>query len=121
MKAKLDNKAVIWTIAICVLLIAIVVGYYVWVRKKSGSDSDVAINNIANNVLRYGSRGDDVEQLQSWLNAKLAFYYFERGGRPTYNGSTLNSLVVDGIFGQKTLCAVRWWFNKDTVSINELN
>lgn len=122
MKAKFNNKAVIWTIAVCVLLIAIVIGYYVWVRKKSGTNSNVGLGGLVvdDGVLRYGSRGDRVEQLQAWLNAKLAFYYFERGGRPTYNGSTLNSLVVDGIFGQKTLCAVRWWFNKDTVSINEL-
>jgi len=121
MKTKLNKKAVIWTIAISVVLIAIVVGYYVWVRKKSVSNSNVGLGGLDDGVLRYGSRGADVETLQAYLNAKLTFYYYERGERPTYNGSTLNSLVVDGIFGAKTLCAVKWWFGKETVSKNELN
>lgn len=117
MKAKINNRTVIWTIAICVILIAIVVGYYVWTRRKSAS----SVTPTDDDVLRLGSRGADVETLQAYLNAKLTFYYFERGERPTYNGSTLNSLVVDGIFGAKTLCAVKWWFGKETVSKNELN
>ena len=63
MKTKLNKKAVIWTIAISVVLIAIVVGYYVWVRKKSGSNSNVGLGGLDNGVLRYGSRGADVETL----------------------------------------------------------
>lgn len=119
MKVQANKKHIIWTVAICIVLIAIVVVYYVWVRKKgSFAISDYAV--IGDDVLRYGSRGEDVERLQAWLNAKITFYYYERGARPTYNGSTLNSLVVDGIFGEKTLCAVKWWFGKETVSKNEL-
>ena len=113
---QINKKAVIWTIAISIVLIAIVVGYYVWVRKKSGSDSNV----LDDGVLHYGSRGVDVEKLQTYLNTKLTSCYSERGERPTYNGSTLYSLVVDGIFGAKTLCAVKWWFGKETVSKKEL-
>lgn len=121
MKTKFNKKAVIWTIAISVVLVAIAVGYYIWVRKKSGSNSSVSIDGLDDGILRYGSRGADVEILQGYLNAKLTFYYYERGERPIYNGSTLYSLVVDGIFGSKTLCAVKWWFGKETVSKNELN
>ena len=120
MKANFNRKAVIWTIAICIILIALVIGYYVWMRKKDVSDVTPDDGAASDGVLRYGSRGDEVETLQAWLNAKLAFYYYERGERPKYNGSTLNSLAVDGIFGPKTLCAVKWWFGKETVSIKEL-
>ena len=118
MKTKINKKPVIWTIVISVVLIAIVVGYYIWVRRK-----DVSVqqkDTVLDDVLKYGSRGSDVETLQAWLNAKITFYHSERGGKPVYNGSTLNSLIVDGIFGPKTLCAVKWWFGKETVSKNEL-
>ena len=119
MKVKINNKTVVWTIVISIALIAIVIGYYVWVRKKGVSN--VTMDTQDDEELHYGSRGSDVKTLQEYLNAKLTFYYFERGERPTYNGSTLYSLTNDGIFGAKTLCAVKWWFGKETVSKNELN
>lgn len=120
MKTKFNKKAVIWTVAICIILVAIVIVYYAWTRKK-GASGVVAIDDAgADEVLSYGSRGADVETLQAYLNAKITFYYFERGERPVYNGRTLNSLVVDGIFGPKTLCATKWWFGKETISKSEL-
>lgn len=121
MKPNVSKKAVVWTAVICAILIITVIAYYIYVRKKGTGVSYVTLPNSSNDtVLKYGSRGEDVKTLQRWLNAKIVFYYADRGSRPIYNGQTINSLVVDGIFGVKTQAAVKWWFNKDSVTLNEL-
>lgn len=128
------NKKVMWAIiAGMVLLIAGAVTLFVISKKKdaanritldeSGTVTDGSGNVLSSGseILKLGSRGSDVRRLQTYLNERLVAMYYLRGDQPKYNGETINSLAVDGIFGQKTLCVVRWEFNRDTVNVNEIN
>lgn len=119
---KVANKYVTWgVVASFILVIIAAVVYFVYATKKSSAPSDDDSEEAGASLLSYGSHGEDVKALQSFLNAKIAFFSHERDGRPVYRGETINSLVVDGIFGARTQCATKWWFNKDSVNISELN
>ena len=123
MKAVVKNKkAVAWVVVICSLLVVAVVVYYILARRSASKSNIIQAlpTDSANTVLKYGSRGEDVKTLQRWLNAKIVFFFDERGGRPVYQNTTLHSLTVDGIFGAKTQAAVTWWFGKDSVTLKEL-
>ncbi len=112
-------------VIVCVLAIVGAVVFYVLRTKADPSvvdvDSDRPSGTASEDaLLSYGSLGNAVKDLQSFLNAKLSFYAHERGGRPMYQGKELSSLVVDGIFGAKTQCATKWWFGKDSVQPSEI-
>lgn len=118
-----NNKIVVGSvIAFAIIAIAVAVALYVTKKKKKSTTivDGISLEEIKDETLSYGSRGDGVKALQAWLNAKLTFYSFEKGGRPKYNGKELSSLSVDGIFGDKTLCVTKWWFGKETVKTTEL-
>lgn len=75
---------------------------YVAVKKLAelSSEGEAATGNLVagqwpGTLLRVGSRGDDVEQIQFWLNAVAEFV------------DTIPTVTVDGIFGQATDRAVR--------------
>lgn len=122
----MKGKYMTYGIAIlCVLAIVGAVVFYVLRTKANSLVVDVVSEHPGGTasedaLLSYGSRGEMVKDLQSFLNAKLSFYAHERGGRPVYQGMELSSLVVDGIFGAKTQCATKWWFGKDSVKNSEI-
>ena len=124
MKLK-AGKYVTWSIVtMCVLAIVGAVVFFV-LRTKADHpeievDSETPDSALEDALLSYGSRGEAVKTLQGFLNAKLSFYAFERNGRPQYKGAELSSLKVDGIFGEKTQCATKWWFGKDSVKPSEI-
>mgnify|MGYP001771636252 CR=1 FL=1 len=126
MKANSGKYVTYGIVIVCMLAIIGAVVLYVLRTKEQPSGSDVdsdgsdgsSLEDTA--LLTYGSRGKKVEDLQSFLNAKLAFYSHERGGRPVYKGNEISSLIVDGIFGAKTQCATKWWFGKDSVQTSEI-
>ena len=118
----MKKKAFIIAAAIALALLIGAIIYYV---KQSNTVMDGVLADIpdgtpAKDVIQYGDRGENVKDLQRFLNAKLTFFYYERGTRPTYNGSTINSLVVDGIFGKQTEVVTQWWFGKKYVAISEI-
>lgn len=118
------SKTLIWAnVAIAIVLIA-VVAIYCYKRNSEeeplsggGSDDDRSERSA---TIKYGDKGENVKSLQAYLNGKLTFSYFERGARPIYNGSELHQLDVDGIFGSRTLCATKWWFGRESVTLSDL-
>lgn len=119
MKGLKINKKIALSVVVCLLIVLIV---FVVCYKITKTTNNKELNNgeYDDTVIQYGDKGESVKVLQQYLNAKITFYYFERGNRPQYNGKTLNSLDVDGVFGDRTLCATQWWFKKDTVMLSEL-
>lgn len=117
------SKTLIWAnVAIALVLIAVIV-IYCYKRKNDeetlpGGDSEGRGESAA--TIKYGDTGESVKSLQAYLNGKLIFFYFEKGSRPIYNGSELTQLDVDGIFGKRTLCATKWWFGRESVTLNDL-
>lgn len=127
MKKLLTNKWVIVAAIVALLVIAGAVILFVIGKKRTedpvedgGGNNDPAPSTSGGTVLRYGSRGENVRKLQQFLNGKLIERYYIRGNNPQYQGNTINSLVEDGIFGPKTQCVTRWYFDKDTVTVDEL-
>ena len=60
-------------------------------------------NEGTSTVLSIGSKGNEVKQLQNFLNLKGA------------------TLTVDGIFGEKTQAALKAITSLDSISIEQLN
>jgi len=81
-------------IAIILLLITIIsfFSYNIFIREDSNSVYALS---------KYGSRGDEVRQIQTKL---------KRWGY--YNGS------IDGIYGSQTLAAVRWFQSKNGLQVD---
>lgn len=104
---KVNKKVVLSAIACLLIVFVVVIICYRITTKKTTS----------NDLIKYGDYNENVKTLQRFLNAKL---FVNPGNRPQYNGETLNSLVVDGKFGNRTLCVTRWWFKKDVVMLSEI-
>lgn len=103
---------------ILVLLVAVII---VVVKKKRQAQDEAQYAPILSDpVIKYGDRGDNVKLLQAYLNAKLIHYADLKGGRPTYNGSVINALDVDGIYGKRTQCVTNWWFGKEQILLSEI-
>ena len=91
---------------ILVLLVAVII---VVVKKKRQAQDEAQYAPILSDpVIKYGDRGENVKQLQAYLNAKLIHYADLKGGRPTYSGSVINALDVDGIYGKRKQCVTNW-------------
>lgn len=126
-----QNDKIVWGVVIVtVLVVTAIVTYIILGDKNCNNDSTgeasvsssvTAGNDSKTTVLKRGSRGSEVSNLQTFLNAKIVFYYAEKGGRPVYNGTTINSLAVDGIFGSKTEAACKWWFGTPQVSTSQFS
>lgn len=74
--------------------------------------------------LKEGSRGTLVKTLQTALNKTAAKMFLSTTVRPRYNNQNLEKLVVDGIFGPRTLAFVTFVFSdftKKEISSNDLN
>lgn len=115
MKLLKDKK--FWIIVAVTLVIVAVVVYFA--RKKKTQPETLSLVSAvpsetvlpAANIfpLKFGSRGNEVLTLQKWLNEKLK--------KQPANGivAPLPLLVEDGIFGQKTLDALKYKINIDQV------
>lgn len=120
---KNSNKQIIIILAITAVIIAAIVIAYVVMRKKSSVKitSISKVDNIEDNsgvtTLQYGSRGNEVKRLQSFLNQQLSLLVWK--GLPTLNGEQIKELSTDGIFGIKTQAAVKWYFGKTQVTTNQ--
>lgn len=127
---KPSKTIIIASVSICAILVAVLIYTAIKYVKKNKEDKEEALpsstttttttTTTTSNKIAYGDKGENVKKLQSYLNAQLLFYYYEKGGRPIYNGATINSLDVDGIYGKKTKCVCEWWFGKSTVTLNDL-
>ncbi len=127
------NRKIVLAIA-AALCLAIIAAVVIYVVRKERAENQMTLDSVTgditdgngnlissgSDVLSYGSRGANVKRLQEYLNGQLAAMYYLRGEKPQYNGTTIDQLVVDGIFGPKTLCVTRWCFNKDSVSLSEI-
>jgi len=115
-------------LVLCLLIIGGCVGVFFVLRKRSTSDVDPSADDGsvenrpdgADSVLKRGSRGEDVKKLQRYLHGQLVLAPIYDKVWPTLNGKELNSLVVDGIFGEKTECACQWWFGRPSVKPSEI-
>lgn len=119
-----SNKQIAVILAVTVAIIAAIVIAYFIIRKKSNTkiipvaDEDSSENTVSTvKTLQYGSRGDDVKQLQQFLNQQLVLLIWK--GLPTLNGKQITKLSVDGIFGAETQAVVKWYFGKTTVTTDQ--
>ena len=85
-------KRKIFPIVLLIFLLVVFFAYNIYFR------ADV---NYSNALSRYGSRGDEVTQIQTKL---------KRWGY--YNGS------IDGIYGSQTLAAVKWFQSKNGLTVD---
>lgn len=115
-------------LALCLLIIALCVGLFFFLRKRSSSESDstlevTPVNNAgvaSDPVLKRGSRGEDVKKLQRYLHGQLILAPIYSKEWPMVNGNVLSELAVDGIFGEKTECACQWWFGRTSIKTSEI-
>lgn len=105
--------------ALILILLAAVVVVAVK-RKRQQSEEDRYAPVLTDPVIKYGDRGENVKQLQAFLNAKLIHYADLKGGRPQYNGTVINALDVDGIYGKRTRCVTEWWFDREQILLSEI-
>lgn len=92
MKVFLRNKKNIIAIILLLFLIITFLSYNIFFREDGNSSYALS---------KYGSRSDEVKQIQTKL---------KRWGY--YNGS------VDGIYGSQTLSAVKWFQSKNGLSVD---
>lgn len=120
---KATNKKIVTIVAIALLLIAaIVIGFVVYRKRQAqsgGSTTDDIPSGGGSDVqtLQYGSRGDEVKRLQTYLNSQLQMLIWK--GLPTYNDKEIKQLDVDGIFGARTQAVVKWLFGTTSVQTNQ--
>ena len=116
-------------LTVCLLIIAVCVGLFIFLRKRAKENEHLTgliVDNSDNtpgnsdSVLKLGSRGENVKKLQRYLHGQLVLAPIYDKAWPTLNGTTINSLVVDGIFGEKTECACQWWFGRTSVKTSEI-
>ena len=112
-----------------ILLLFVGIGLFLILRKKDTEESSLGTSTPARDdrfPLSLGSRGQNVQTLQTKMNAWMSLYFAELTNKPTHQygvdaGLPMPTIVVDGIFGQNTLEFVRKIFGKDTVSENEFS
>ncbi len=92
MKQILKNKKNIIAIMILIISVILYLSYNIFLREDA---------NTSYALSKYGSRSDEVKQIQTKL---------KRWGY--YNGS------VDGIYGSQTLSAVKWFQSKNGLSVD---
>lgn len=90
LKKVIGNKRRIWAMVIVTLAFSLFFSYHIFVR-----------NSQAEALSKYGSRGDEVRQIQTKL---------KRWGY--YSGN------VDGIYGSQTQAAVRWFQSKNGLTVD---
>lgn len=124
-----DKKKIIITISVCLSAVVATIVALVLVARRKGEDDDASTTTAADThnyltvdtELKLGSRGDDVEKLQKYLNGKLLSNYYVRTDFPiTSTGERITQLREDGIFGEKTQIVCKWWFNKTTIKTSEI-
>lgn len=108
---KNKKKTIIVIVAVTIVGIAVWLVIKRYTAKNSGTQSDNTSSptetkpaNSSVFPLKFGSQGAEVRHLQSWLNST--------GSMPPYINldSTIqphNAINVDGIFGVKTLAALK--------------
>lgn len=105
-KAKMTKKGWIITLIIAVI-IAVIIWFIVRSKKEDGNETGNENENKNSTFpLQYGSTGENVEALQSWLISQ---------------GQTLPKYGVDGIFQSETLAALVAATGKETMSETEFN
>ena len=92
MKKIFENKKNIIAIVLLIICILLFLSYNIFLREDSNSSYALS---------KYGSRGDEVRQIQTKL---------KRWGY--YNGN------IDGIYGSQTLAAVRWFQSKNGLAVD---
>ena len=113
------NKRTYIILALCLLIIGGCLTAYFFLRTRRKTDADPLSDEVINSVLKRGSRGEDVKELQTYLNSQLTLAPVNKA-RPICNGKQLYCLEVDGIFGEKTECVCLWWFGRTSVKRSEI-
>ena len=92
MKKIIKNKSNIIAILILIVSIAAFLSYNIFFRED---------NNSSYALSKYGSRSDEVKQIQTKLK-RWGYYYGN----------------VDGIYGSQTLSAVKWFQSKNGLTVD---
>lgn len=108
-------------LCVCLVVIVLAVVGIVLIKKRESEAAPIEESPVATDeLLKRGDRGDNVRLLQQYLNSRLICRMIYDKPTPTYNGSELLSLDVDGIFGPRTEAACVWWFDKSSVKLSEI-
>ncbi len=123
------NKKTTITLIVCVLAIAVTVYFLFWYdgNKKAkaaevnpdGTKTDTKKSQPVDYPtfpLESGDKGDEVGNLQRKMNEWMQYNWFTLINKPAHE-----SLVVDRVFGPKTLEFVRIIFGTDTVTETQYN
>jgi hypothetical protein len=128
MKPAVSNKTRTIVIVISILLIlGTGVFLYLYDKKKTGGTKPGSSSGSSSGTgtgtsttpattvnssypLKEGSRGTLVKTLQTALNKTAAEMFKTTSVRPRYKNESMTSLVVDGIFGPRTLAFVQFVF-----------
>ncbi len=89
-KKVVENKRRMWAMVIITLAFSVFFSYHIFIR-----------NSQTEALSKYGSRGDEVRQIQTKL---------KRWGY--YSGN------IDGIYGSQTQAAVRWFQSKNGLTVD---
>ena len=92
MKKIIKNKSNIIAILILIVSITAFLSYNIFFREDTNSSYALS---------KYGSRSDEVKQIQTKLK-RWGYYYGN----------------VDGIYGSQTLSAVRWFQSKNGLTVD---
>ena len=92
MKKIIKNKSNIIAILILIVSITVFLSYNIFFREDTNSSYALS---------KYGSRSDEVKQIQTKLK-RWGYYYGN----------------VDGIYGSQTLSAVKWFQSKNGLTVD---
>jgi len=127
------NKKTSMVLIACVAIVGVTIWFLLWYDKKAknengtsnqtntGSSSGATTSEFP---LKIGSRGEKVRELQQKLNTAVEKKWDILYVKPTFAGEVINSLVVDGVFGAKTLTFLQYVFvdqSKMEISETEFN
>ncbi len=83
---------------------------------EAASSDKAADETTCSFPLKNGMQGAEIKQLQKALNVFLADAAECGDELPTYNKKSIKALQEDGIWGNRTEAAVKWHFDKNSVT-----
>ena len=110
------NKKQTTIIIICCILSVALIAFLLYrlYKKTNASFNGNSQNNVEVFPLHEGSLGNEVKELQEYLNLKLS-------SMETTDGIKLVPLKIDGIFGEKTKTACVLIFGTAEISESQFN
>lgn len=111
-----DNKKQTTIIIVCCILAVALIAFLLFRLYKKTNTSAIESKKNSDEVfpLREGSLGTEVKELQEYLNMKML-------EMENLDGTELEPLKVDGIFGKKTKTACVLVFGTEQISESQFN